>query len=165
MLTLLRRTEFWVGVAIILVDQLTKAIVRARLDQHEAIEVIPGLLNITHVLNTGAAFGLLNAADFPFKSVVIAALAIGALVAIAVYALSFGTETALARYSLMLILAGATGNLIDRAVAGAVVDFIDVYWGQWHFWAFNIADSAITIGAVLLILDMLRAGRHVPTTV
>jgi len=86
-------------------------------------------------------------------------------VAIAVYALSFGTETPLARYSLMLILAGATGNLIDRAVAGAVVDFIDVYWGQWHFWAFNIADSAITIGAVLLILDMLRAGRHVPTTV
>src|ERR1700754_293741 len=165
MLTLLRRTEFWVGVAIVLVDQLTKAIVRARIEQHDSIEVIPGFLNLTHVLNTGAAFGLLNAADFPFKSVVIAALAIGALVAIAVYALSFGTETPLARYSLMLILAGATGNLIDRAVAGAVVDFIDVYWGQWHFWAFNIADSAITIGAVLLILDMLRAGRHVPTTV
>lgn len=162
---LLRRTEFWVGVVIVLVDQATKALVRARIEPHDAIEVIPGLLNLTHVLNTGAAFGLLNAADFPFKSLVIAALAIGALVAIAVYALSFGTETALARYSLMLILSGATGNLIDRAVAGAVVDFVDVYWGNWHFWAFNIADSAITIGAALLILDMLRAGRHVPTTV
>jgi signal peptidase II len=164
-LMLLRRTEFWVGVVIVLVDQATKALVRARIEPHDAIEVIPGLLNLTHVLNTGAAFGLLNAADFPFKSLVIAALAIGALVAIAVYALSFGTETALARYSLMLILSGATGNLIDRAVAGAVVDFVDVYWGNWHFWAFNIADSAITIGAALLILDMLRAGRHVPTTV
>ena len=164
-LMLLRRTEFWVGLAIVLVDQATKAMVRARIEPHDAIEVIPGLLNLTHVLNTGAAFGLLNAADFPFKSVVIAGLAIGALVAIAVYALSFGTETALARYSLMLILAGACGNLIDRAVAGAVVDFVDVYWGNWHFWAFNIADSAITIGAALLILDMLRAGRHVPTTV
>jgi signal peptidase II len=159
MRTLLRRNEFWVGVAIVLVDQLTKAIVRARIDPHETIEVIPGLLNLTHVLNTGAAFGLLSAADIPFKAVVIAGLAIGALVSIAVYALSFGNETPLARYSLTLILAGACGNLIDRAVGGAVVDFIDVYW------AFNIADSAIIIGAVLLIVDMLLAGRHVPTTV
>jgi signal peptidase II len=163
--SLMKRTEFWVGLGIVLVDQLSKAIVRAHIMPHDQIEVIPGLLNLTHVLNTGAAFGLLNAADFPFKSVVIAGLAIGALIAIAVYALSFGTETALARYSLMLILAGASGNLIDRAVAGAVVDFVDVYWGNWHFWAFNVADSAITIGAALLILDMLRAGRHVPTTV
>jgi signal peptidase II len=162
---LLRRAEFWVGVAIVLADQLSKAIVRARIVPHDTVEIIPGLLNVTHVLNSGAAFGLLQAADFPFKSLVIAALAIGALVAIAVYALSFGTETALARYSLTLILAGACGNLIDRAVSGAVVDFVDVYWGNWHFWAFNIADSAITIGAALLILDMLRAGRHVPTTV
>jgi signal peptidase II len=162
---LLRRAEFWVGLAIVLTDQLTKAIVRASIVPHDTVEIIPGLLNMTHVLNSGAAFGLLQAADFPFKSVVIAALAIGALVAIAVYALSFGTETPLARYSLTLILAGACGNLIDRAVAGAVVDFVDVYWGNWHFWAFNIADSAITIGAALLILDMLRAGRHVPTTV
>jgi signal peptidase II len=160
-----RRREFWVGLGIVFADQLTKAIVRAAIEPHESVEVIPGLVNLTHVLNTGAAFGLLNAADFPFKSLVIAGLAIGALVAIAVYALSFGTETSLARYSLTLILAGAIGNLIDRAVAGAVVDFVDVYWGQWHFWAFNIADSAITIGAALLILDMLRAGRHVPKTV
>jgi signal peptidase II len=159
------RREFWVGLGIVFADQLTKAIVRAAIAPHESVEVIPGLVNLTHVLNTGAAFGLLNAADFPFKSLVIAGLAIGALVAIAVYALSFGTETSLARYSLTLILAGAIGNLIDRAVAGAVVDFVDVYWGQWHFWAFNIADSAITIGAALLILDMLRAGRHVPKTV
>ena len=130
MLPLLRRTEFWLGLAIVPVDQATKALVRARIGLHESIEMIPGLLNITHVLNTGAAFGLLNAADFPFKSVVIAPLAIGALVAIAFYAMTFGTETRLARYSMMLILAGATGNLIDRAVAGAVVDFIDVYWGS-----------------------------------
>jgi signal peptidase II len=159
MLRLLRRNEFWIGIAIVLVDQLTKAIVRVRIDPHETIEVIPGLLNLTHVLNTGAAFGLLDGADIPFKAVVIAALAIGALVTTAVYALSSGNETPLARYSLMLILAGACGNLIDRAVGGAVVDFIDVYW------AFNIADSAIIIGAVLLIVDMLLAGRHVPTTV
>ena len=147
----------------ILADQVSKAAVREYIPLYDTVEVIPGLLNLTHVLNTGAAFGLLNAADFPFKSVVIAALAIGALVAIAVYALSFGTETPLARYSLMLILAGATGNLIDRAVAGAVVDFIDVYLGTWHFWAFNVADTCISFGAVLLIFDMLRTGSHVPS--
>jgi signal peptidase II len=162
--TIARRTEVWVGLLLIAADQLSKALVRQHIPPHDTIEVIPGLLNLTHVLNTGAAFGLLNAADFPFKSVVIGVLAIGALVAIGFYAVSFGADTTLGRYSLALILAGAVGNLIDRATAGAVVDFVDLYWGAWHFWAFNVADSAITIGAALLILDMLRAGRHVPTT-
>ena len=87
-----------------------------RIGLHDNVEVVPGLLNLTHVLNTGAAFGLLNAADFPFKSLVVALLAIGALVAIAFYAMTFGSETRLARLSLTLILAGACGNLIDRAV-------------------------------------------------
>jgi signal peptidase II len=161
---IVRRAELWVGLGLIMADQATKALVRHHIPPHDTIEVIPGLLNLTHVLNTGAAFGLLSAADFPFKSIVIGVLAIGALVAIAIYAMSFGADTLLGRYSLAFILAGAIGNLIDRALAGAVVDFVDVYWGGWHFWAFNVADSAITVGAALLILDMLRAGRHVPTT-
>jgi len=169
MLTMLarltRRTELWMGVCLVLLDQMSKAAVRATIPPHDSFTVIPGLLNLTHVLNSGAAFGFLNASDFPFKSVVIAMLAVGALIAIGIYAVSFGTETAITRYSLTLILAGACGNLIDRARTGAVVDFVDVYWQNWHFWAFNVADSAITIGALLLIFDMLRAGRHVPTTV
>lgn len=159
------RPEAWTGLLLVLLDQLSKALVRAMIPAHDSVTVIPGLLNLTHVLNSGAAFGFLNASDFPFKTVVIAMLAVCALVAIGVYAVSFGTETAITRYSLTLILAGACGNLIDRARTGAVVDFVDVYWQNWHFWAFNVADSAITIGAVLLIFDMLRAGRHVPTTV
>jgi signal peptidase II len=159
------RLEVWVGLSVVLLDQLSKAIVRATISTHDSVTVIPGLLNLTHVLNSGAAFGFLNASDFPFKTVVIAMLAVCALIAIGVYAVSFGTETLLTRYALTLILAGACGNLIDRARTGAVVDFVDVYWQTWHFWAFNVADSAITIGAVLLIYDMLRAGRHVPTTV
>jgi signal peptidase II len=159
----MRRTELWLAVAIIAIDQASKAAVRARIGLHENIEIVPGLLNLTHVLNTGAAFGLLNAADFPFKSLVVALLAIGALVAIAFYAMTFGSETRLARVALTLILAGALGNLIDRAVSGAVVDFVDVYWGAWHFWTFNVADSAITVGAILLVLDMFRTGKHVPS--
>ncbi len=163
--TFFRRLEFWLFLAVVGLDQGSKAVVRQTIALHESIEVIPGLFNLTHVLNTGAAFGLFNAAEFPYKTLVIAMLAVGALIAIGLYAVSFGSETATARYALTLILAGACGNLIDRALHGAVVDFVDVYWQGWHFWAFNIADSGITVGAALLILDMLRAGRHVPTTV
>jgi signal peptidase II len=69
----------------------------------------------------------------------------------------------MARFGLALILAGAFGNLIDRAVFGFVVDFVDVYWGTTHFWAFNVADSAITVGAILVLLDMIGLGRrHAP---
>ncbi len=106
--------------------------------------VIPGFLDFTHVQNTGAAFGLLNAADFPYKPVVMIGIAALALVAIAAYATQLGFHERLARFGLALILGGAFGNLIDRAVAGYVVDFVDVYWGDAHFWAFNVADAAIT---------------------
>jgi signal peptidase II len=159
-----RGHELWLALGLVATDQATKALVRASIPPHDTIEIIPGLLNITHVLNTGAAFGFLNGVDFPFKSFVVAALALAALGAIAFYAMTFGSETRLARLSLTLILAGAVGNLIDRATSGAVVDFVDVHFRGWHFWAFNVADSAITIGAVLLILDMFRTGSHVPST-
>src|SRR5262249_22231648 len=140
------RLEAWLGLLLILLDQLSKALVRALIPTYDSVTVIPGLLNLTHVLNSGAAFGFLNASDFLFKTVVIVMLAVCALIAIGVYAVSFGTETAITRYSLTLILAGACGNLIDRARTGAVVDFVDLYWQNWHFWAFNVADSVITIG-------------------
>jgi signal peptidase II len=161
--SLVRGPLFWTGIAIVVADQITKALVRARVPLHDQVEVIPGLLNITHVLNTGAAFGILNAAEFPLKPVVVTILATAALVAIGSYAFMFGSETRLSRLSLMLILAGACGNLIDRGVSGAVVDFVDVYWRNWHFWTFNVADAAITCGAVLLLLDMFRTGKHVPS--
>jgi hypothetical protein len=86
-----------------------------------------------------------------------------ALAAIVFYAMTLGSETRLSRLALTLVVAGAVGNLIDRVVAGAVVDFVDVYLGTWHFWAFNVADTCISCGAVLLIFDMLRTGSHVPS--
>ena len=122
--------------------------------------MIPDLLDLTHVHNTGAAFGLLNAADFPYKPLVMIGIAAMALVAIAAYATQLGFHERMARFGLALILGGAFGNLIDRAVFGYVVDFVDVYWGDTHFWAFNVADSAITIGAILVLLDMIGLGRR-----
>lgn len=141
-------------------DQLTKAIVRQVLPVGESRSLIPDFLDFTHVHNTGAAFGLLNTADFPYKPAVMIAIAAIALVAIAAYATQLGFHERLARFGLALILGGAFGNLIDRAVAGFVVDFVDVYWGTTHFWAFNVADAAITIGAILVLLDMLGLGRR-----
>jgi signal peptidase II len=155
-----RPTELFIMGAIVVIDQLTKEIVRRTLPLHgEPAQIIPGLLDLTHVQNTGAAFGLLNAADFPYKAAVMIGIAGMALIAIAVYATQLGFHERLARLGLALILGGAFGNLIDRAIFGHVVDFVDVYWGSAHFWAFNVADAAITIGAALVLFDMIGLGR------
>jgi signal peptidase II len=157
------RPELWLAIALIIADQVTKAAVRAYIPLYDSVEVIPGFFNLTHALNTGAAFGFLDRLDFAYKTVVVALLATGALGAIVFYAMTLGSETRLSRLALTLVVAGAVGNLIDRVVAGAVVDFVDVYVGSWHFWAFNVADTCISCGAVLLIYDMLRTGSHVPS--
>ena len=145
---------------IVVVDQITKYLVKSSIPLYSKHVIIPNLLDVTHVQNTGAAFGLLNAADFPYKSAVMIGVAALALVAISIYARQLGAEERLSRYGLALILGGAFGNLIDRAVAGYVIDFVDVYLGEAHFWAFNVADAAITIGAIFVLLEMLGIGRR-----
>ena len=159
-----RRLEIWVPIVIVVLDQLTKAIVRSMVPLHASVTVIPGFMDFTHVRNTGAAFGLLNAADFPFKTVLIGVIAVGALIGVGLYAASLARHEIMARVGLSLIIGGAAGNLIDRVVIGSVVDFVDVYWRSYHFWAFNVADSAITVGATVMILDMLGIGTHVSKT-
>lgn len=154
-----RASELWTAAAIVAVDQATKALVRARLPLHESVTVIPGFFDLTHVRNTGAAFGLLNTVDFAYKPVVMVLVAVVALLAVGVYAFTLPPGQRLARWGLALILGGAIGNLIDRATAGFVVDFVDVYWRGIHFWAFNVADSAITVGVTLMLLDVLGVGR------
>jgi signal peptidase II len=160
-----RQPHVLIAAVIAVSDQVTKAIVVRELPLHGSVTVIPGLLDLTHVRNTGAAFGLLNAVDFPYKPLVITAVALVALVAIAVYASRYADDTAMTRVALGLVLGGAIGNLIDRARQGYVVDFVDFYWHGWHFWAFNVADAAITLGAIVLILDVLGAGRRASKTV
>ncbi len=156
--------EMWIVAAIVVFDQATKAMVKARLPLHESVTVIPGFFDFTHVRNTGAAFGMLNNIDFAYKPAVMVVVALVALGAVASYALTLPATQRVARYGLALILGGAIGNLIDRAMMGYVVDFVDVYWRGVHFWAFNVADSAITVGVALMLLDLLGVGR-VPETV
>lgn len=158
--------ELWISGVVVALDQVAKALVRSRFELHESLEIIPGFFNLTRVHNYGAAFGLMNAADFPFKTVVLTIIAAAALLALTVYASTLPVEQLLARVGLALIVGGAAGNLIDRLGAGYVVDFVDVYWRDWHFWAFNVADAAITVGVAFMILDLLDIRiRRVPRTV
>lgn len=155
-----RRLELWVPLVVVALDQLTKWLVRVRVPLHDSVEVIPNLLDITHVRNTGAAFGFLNSVDFPGKTLVIAVVAMLALVGVALYSGTLSNQQLLPRLGMALIIGGAAGNLIDRIFIGSVVDFVDAYWGSFHFWAFNVADSAITVGVSLMILDMIGTGTH-----
>ena len=157
---LMRPIELVAIGTIVALDQLTKFIVRSTIPLYSKRVIIPQLLDFTHVQNTGAAFGVLNAADFPYKSALMIGIAALALVAISLYARQLGSHEKLSRYGLALILGGAFGNLIDRALGGYVVDFVDVYWGEAHFWAFNVADAAITIGAILVLFEMIGLGRR-----
>ena len=161
-----RQLDLWIALSVVIVDQIVKAIVRRHIALNESIAVIPGFFDLTRVHNTGTAFGFMNATDFPFKTVILACVAIGALAALAVYAATLPAGQWLARIGLALILGGAAGNLIDRIMEGYVVDFVDLYWSGWHFWAFNVADASITVGVALMILDLLGAGhRHVSRAV
>ena len=149
------------AVFIVIADQASKALVKATLSLYSSVTVVPGFVNFTYVRNTGAAFGVLNAADFPGKAAVIAVIAIMALVGVGLYAATLSPHQRVARIGLALILGGAAGNLIDRVATGSVIDFVDVYVRGWHFWAFNVADSAITVGVAVMIFDMLRVASHV----
>ena len=158
--------RFIAGVlAIIVLDQLVKLAIVRTLPVYESVNIIPHLLDFTYVRNTGVAFGVLNETSLPFKGVLTTALALLALGGIALYARQLQAHERWARVGLMLILGGAFGNLVDRIRLGYVVDFVDVYWGTWHFWAFNVADAAITFGAVFVFLDLLLGTRHASRSV
>ena len=160
-----RRLELLVVLILVVADQVTKAIVRRSLDLHESLQVIPDFIALTRVHNTGAAFGMFNTMDFPGKSIVLTMVATLALAGVAWYAASVPLTDWLARLGVAAILGGAIGNLIDRATAGYVLDYLDASWRGWHFWAFNVADASISIGVVLMILDLLGLGRRASNSV
>lgn len=155
-----RRLEIAVVIAVVVFDQATKALIAQSLALHESIDVIPGLLSLTRVHNTGAAFGIMNAVEFPFKTAVMSLVALLALGGVGWFAATVPLSDRLARVGIAGVAGGAIGNLIDRTTLGYVLDFVDAYWRGWHFWAFNVADAAITVGGALIILDMLGLGRR-----
>ena len=154
------RLFWWLSLTVIVVDQIAKEIVVRVLPLYDSRTLIAGLVDFVHVRNAGVAFGLLNDFDSPRRALMTSALALVALAGIGYYARHIRQEERLARIGLSLILGGALGNLIDRLRQAYVIDFVDVYFRGWHFWAFNVADAAITIGAILVFLDLLLGPRH-----
>jgi signal peptidase II len=144
---------------VIALDQLTKWLVVRSLPLHDYRPVVDGFLSLSHVRNRGAAFGILSDADLPYQPVLFALLSGAALLVIGIYAWRLPGTSAWPRYALSLVLGGALGNLLDRVRLGYVVDFVHVYWKQYQWPDFNVADSAITVGVALLILDIVRSPR------
>ena len=146
----------WLSAGVIVLDQLSKAWVQSSLRLYEQVEIIPDLFSWTLAYNTGAAFSFL-ADHSGWQRWLFAAIALGVSVMLVVWIKRLPAHETWTAIALALILGGALGNLYDRVVLGHVIDFILVHWqNRWYFPAFNIADSAITIGAVMLVLDLLR---------
>ena len=146
----------WVAF-ILIADQLTKFIVDRTMPLHHSIPVIDGFFNLTYIRNTGAAFGILSGAAAAFRLpflLLFSLLAIGFIVVL--LRRLPDRETGLIT-ALSFILGGAVGNLIDRAVYGEVIDFLDFYWGNFHWPAFNLADSFITVGVVITVYYLIKA--------
>lgn len=143
-----------VATAVLLLDLATKAVVEARIPLHHAVPVVEGVFSLVHVRNTGAAFSLLAEAPQAVRVPLFTAIAIGAAVAVLAFVRRLDDRQWLLTSALALVLGGAVGNLIDRLRYGAVVDFLLVYWRDWHWPAFNVADSAISVGVVVLLWTM-----------
>jgi len=151
-----RLTYLVVSISVILFDQVTKTIVADRIPVHSSIPVLPGLFDLTHVKNSGAAFGLFASFDSPLRAVLLNTVAFVVFFAVLIYAWRTSAASTRLQVGLALILGGAVGNLVDRIRAGSVTDFLDFYIGSYRWPAFNVADSAITIGVVLLAWDIWR---------
>ena len=141
---------------VILLDQVTKAWIMTTMRLHEGFPVVDGFFNIVYLRNPGAAFGFLAGASPAFRSVFFIAVTAAAILIILQYLRKARVEELSLVVALALIIAGAVGNLIDRVRFGEVVDFLDVCLGVHHWPAFNVADSAITTGALLLAIILLR---------
>lgn len=160
-----RRIGLSVALVAILLDFISKATVLGNL-RHLPHEVIPGFFNLTFALNRGVSFSFLNNMQDPIRLgewVVPASVYLPAGLSIVGIAASFGIiwwmgsqRSAFAQWGLGLVAGGALGNVLDRLQHGAVVDFLHFYYNDWHFPAFNVADSCITIGVALLLLDGFR---------
>ena len=150
----------YVSLGVVVLDQWTKWLVELHLPHHAAHPVIPGFLNLTHVRNTGVAFGLFASEGGKSGTLLLTLLGLAALTAVGLYFWYAPPGDRLLLVALSLVVGGAIGNLIDRVSSGAVTDFIDVYVGTHHWPSFNVADSAISIGIVLMAIDSFRARKE-----
>ena len=153
----MRKYYFLIALAVIVLDRLTKRAVARFIPLHDSVPVIPGLFQISHVENPGAAFGLFADSAYPWKIAALVGFSLIALIIVTVLLWKNGHTMTTTTVGLSLILGGAAGNLWDRVVSGRVVDFLHFYIGSYVWPDFNVADSAIVVGAILLVSEILFA--------
>ncbi len=144
-----------ISLVVLTLDQWSKYMVERYLPEHVPHQIIPGFLALTHVKNTGVAFGLFAAHGSLWPTVILTVLGLAALTIVGIYFWKTPAGDWRMLTALSLILGGAIGNLLDRVASGQVTDFIDAYFENYHWHTFNIADSAITIGICLMAIDIL----------
>ena len=153
----MRKYFFFIAAGILLLDRLAKWAVASNIPLHDSVGIIPGFFRLTHVENTGAAFGLFAESTAQWKIGALVSFSVIALMVVSALLWKHSHSLSTTTIGLSLILGGATGNLWDRMMTGHVVDFLDFYVGSYHCPAFNVADSAIVIGAILLVSEIVFA--------
>ena len=151
----MRRLYFITALVVLVLDRATKWLVEDRIALHDTLQVIPGFFRLTHVQNRGAAFGLFAESPSEWKVAVLVLFSVVALVVVSALLWRSSHALTMTGSALALILGGAIGNLWDRLLSGHVVDFLDFYVDSYHWPAFNVADSAIVVGAILLVAEIL----------
>jgi signal peptidase II len=153
----MRKVQFLIALFIVILDRVSKWFVAKNIPLHGGIQVIPGFFRITHVENRGAAFGLFADSPGQWKIAMLVLFSVVALVVVSALLWRNSHSMTTTGIGLALILGGAIGNLWDRLVSGRVVDFLLFYIKQYQWPAFNVADSAIVVGAGLLVIEILFA--------
>jgi signal peptidase II len=151
----MRKYYFLIALFVVLLDRATKWLVAQKINLHDSIPVIPGFFSLTHVQNRGAAFGLFDESPTQWKITILILFSIVALVVVTALLWKNGHALSATAMGLALVMGGAIGNLWDRLFAGRVVDFLLFYIGSYHWPAFNVADTAIVCGAILLVAEII----------
>ena len=147
-------TYFVLITILLFIDQSAKVLVAQSIVPQDPIEIIPGFFNLVHIQNRGAIFGFFSKSGSPSVQFLLMVASLGAMFLVIYYFFKTPFSETLQKTSLSLILAGALGNLADRIFRGYVIDFLDFYVKEWHWPSFNVADSCVSIGAVLLLIAL-----------
>ncbi|MBA3913694.1 MAG: signal peptidase II [Acidobacteriales bacterium] len=158
----MRKFHILIALSVVLLDRATKALIERDIPLHDSIQIIPDFFRLTHVENRGAAFGLFADSPSEWKVAMLVVFSVVALVIVTALLWRNSRVFTATGLGLSLILGGALGNLWDRVVSGRVVDFLLFYIGQYQWPAFNVADSAIVVGAGLLVFEILFAKSPAP---
>ena len=161
-MTGIRLKAYGAAAAVFALDRLAKWMVETRVSFADTYTVIPGFFDIVRAQNRGVAFGLFNESTFQWRTTLLVLVSVAAVVVVSAVIWKARRLDPLSLWGFALVLGGAGGNLFDRILSGRVTDFLDFYIRDYHWPAFNVADSALVVGCGLLLLDMLRPQRQAP---